>query len=91
MDNAFEYDESADGLCSEEDWPYVGHKHHIFGCTRYKAKCNIVNNTKVLTFEDITPSALGLKTALNKQPVSVAIEASGVCRKGFRMLIVFYF
>jgi len=77
MDNAFEYDESADGLCSEEDWPYAGRRHHFFGCRINKAKCSVVNNTKVSSFKDITPSTVGLKTALSQQPVSVAIEASG--------------
>jgi len=77
MDNAFEFEESALGLCSEEDWPYVAHRHHLFGCRRYQAKCTVVPNTSVKSFEDIEPSTVGLKTAISKQPVSVAIDASG--------------
>jgi len=77
MDNAFEWDETSDGLCSEEDWPYAAKRHHFFGCKINQAKCIVVPNTKVKSFEDIEDSTVGLKTALSKQPVSVAIDASG--------------
>lgn len=79
MDNAFEWDETSDGLCSEEEWPYAAKRHHFFGCKINQAKCIVVPNTKVESFEDIEDSTVGLKTALSKQPVSVAIDASGVC------------
>jgi len=77
MDDAFTFAETSDGFCTEEDWPYVAHRHHFFGCKLGKAKCTVVPNTNVTSFEDVHPSAMGLKRALSKQPVAVAIEASG--------------
>jgi len=77
MDNAFTFGESVDGFCSEEDWPYAMHRHHLLGCRHFKDLCTVVPNTRVKTFEDITNSTLGLKAALMIQPASVAIQASG--------------
>lgn len=77
MDTAFTFGESVDGFCSEEDWPYAMHRHHLLGCRHFKDLCTVVPNTRVKTFEDITNSTLGLKAALMIQPASVAIQASG--------------
>ena len=80
MDIAFKYDESSEGLCLEKDWPYAHRKHHFFGCHFGKKKCTVVPQTKVESYVDVAHSSLALKTAISKQPVSVAIMASGVRR-----------
>ena len=77
MDTAFTFGESVDGFCSEEDWPYVMHRHHLLGCQHFKGLCTVVPNTRVSSFEDITNSTEGLKWAIMNQPVSVAIQATG--------------
>jgi len=77
MDIAFKYDESSEGLCLEKDWPYAHRKHHFFGCHFGKKKCTVVPQTKVESYVDVAHSSLALKTAISKQPVSVAIMASG--------------
>jgi len=77
MDNAFEFDESTEGLCSEEDYPYAMHRHYFFGCKRFASQCIPVKNTRVQSFEHVHNTTNGLKRALMKQPISVAIEATG--------------
>ena len=70
MDLAFKYAESYP-LESEADYPYTP-KTGIFACKYDKTKGQV----KVTTYTDVTPkSADALKSALQKQPVSVAIEA----------------
>lgn len=75
MDNAFLFDENSTGICSEEDYPYAGHKHWFRGCASKKGLCTPVNHTRVKTFIDIENTVEGLVAALAKQTVSVAIEA----------------
>lgn len=71
MDNAFSWDEKHEGVCSEEDYPYVMKKHFL--CQQ--RKCNVVSGTKVSNFVDVEPNDLALREALTKQPISVAIES----------------
>lgn len=79
MDNAFIFDEREGGLCSEEDYPYAGRKHWLFGCSKYKSQCTDVPHTEVKTFVDVPKnSTSALMKAIAKQPVSVAIEADKV-------------
>ncbi len=78
MDDAFKFEETTDGFCSEEDWPYAMHKHYLNGCQYYKEKCTVVPNTKVTSFTDIHNTTLSLMKAISIQPVSVGIEAAGV-------------
>ena len=78
MDNAFQFEESTDGFCSEEDWPYAMRRHILFGCRRFKSKCTVVPNTKVSSFVDIQNTTESLMKAISIQPVSVGIQASGI-------------
>lgn len=75
MDNAFLFDENSTGICSEEDYPYKGHKSWINGCASKKGLCTPVNHTRVETFIDVENTVEGLVEAIANQPVSVAIEA----------------
>ena len=75
MDNAFLFDENSTGICSEEDYPYAGHKHWFKGCIHKKGECDGVEHTRVKTFIDVKNTEKALMKALVKQPVSVAIEA----------------
>jgi C1A family cysteine protease len=72
MDTAFQYVEQ-NGLCKEEDYPYVSGSGISFQCSR-KTKCSEV--VKVTGFTDV-PSGDedALKAAVAQQPVSVAVEA----------------
>eukprot|EP00592_Proboscia_alata_P014308 CAMPEP_0194392756 /NCGR_PEP_ID=MMETSP0174-20130528/122918_1 /TAXON_ID=216777 /ORGANISM="Proboscia alata, Strain PI-D3" /LENGTH=361 /DNA_ID=CAMNT_0039188363 /DNA_START=74 /DNA_END=1159 /DNA_ORIENTATION=+ len=71
MDNAFSWDEKHDGICSEADYPYAGKKHFL--CK--SKKCEKVSGTRVSNFVDVEPDDRALRTALAKQPISVAIES----------------
>lgn len=72
MDQAFAYDEMADGLCTEEDYPYVARKHD--SCM--VSNCTLVPDTGVQKYYDVRPgSTHSLMLAINQQPVSVAVEA----------------
>jgi len=85
MDNAFLFDESSPGICSEEDYPYVARKHRIFSCHVNKNDgehhlfprhpCDPIEHSRVKTFVDIEPTLDALVKAISKQPVSVAIQA----------------
>jgi len=77
MDYAFTYAEGIDGFCKEEDWPYAMHRHHIFGCRKFSSLCTVVPDTKLKSYIDVKNTTQALKHALVKQPVSVAIQASG--------------
>mmetsp|Transcript_6992 Transcript_6992/g.10023 ORF Transcript_6992/g.10023 Transcript_6992/m.10023 type:complete len:258 (-) Transcript_6992:246-1019(-) len=75
MDNAFLFDENSTGICSEQDYPYVGHKRWFRGCMIKKGLCQPVPGTQVDTFIDVPNTVQDLKQAIVNQPVSVAIEA----------------
>ena len=71
MDRAFSYSKSHP-LETEADYPYTAKSHGVFGCQYDKTK-GVVG---AQTYTDVTHgSASQLKAALNKGPVSVAIEA----------------
>jgi C1A family cysteine protease len=67
MDNAFEYVIENGGLCTEEEVPYIGASETCGTCTP----------TAIISgCTDVTPNnEYALKRAVNKGPVSVAIEA----------------
>ena len=67
MDNAFKYIES-NPLELENDYPYTG----VDGRCQYLPQSGV---GKVAGFQDVQATAMQLKTAINKGPVSVAIEA----------------
>merc|ERR1712157_46910 len=75
MDNAFLFDEDTAGICSEDDYPYAGHKRYFRGCASSKGNCVGVDHTRVKTFYDVENSVDALMEAIADQPVSVAIEA----------------
>jgi C1A family cysteine protease len=69
MDQAFEYIIDNKGLCSEEEYPYVG----------MTDQCNITckNVVKISNYSDVTTNnEFALKKAVSQQPVSVAIQAN---------------
>jgi len=81
MDSAFIAEEGWDGLCSWEDYTYDAPDHpHDLTCKR--SNCTAVEGSAVKSFIDLSPSKNepctedDLEKALNKQPVSVAIQAN---------------
>jgi len=71
MDRAFLYT-MREPLETEADYPYIGKTHGLFGCQYDKTKGVV----KAETYSDVRHnSAPQLKAALNKGPVSIAIEA----------------
>lgn len=72
--NSDEY--NATGLCSQEDYPYVGHKRWFRGCKSDKGLCEAVPHTQVANFTDVNNTEADLLQALAVQPVSVAIQAN---------------
>merc|ERR1719150_2909629 len=70
MDYAFQFVQRNGGICSEEDYPYTASRHFRCkesGCTKYG---------KISGYTDVkTSSTSSLEAALDKQPVSIAIEA----------------
>jgi len=72
MENAFKYDETAKGLCSETDYPYLATDGHECGT----ASCQKVNGTAVTDYIDIPEKDKhGLIAAIVQGPVSIAMEA----------------
>ena len=77
MDQAFQYDEDAVGLCSAQDYPYAYHRHWFWGCERYAPYCSPLPYTKVKKYVNVTKTEEALKAAIATQPVSVAVAAGG--------------
>mmetsp|Transcript_12918 Transcript_12918/g.26205 ORF Transcript_12918/g.26205 Transcript_12918/m.26205 type:complete len:409 (-) Transcript_12918:126-1352(-) len=76
MDNAFTFVEyNMTGICSQEDYPYAGHKHWFRGCMSEKGLCQPVPHTRVKSFTDVDNTEEALVKALTVQPVSIAIQA----------------
>lgn len=74
MDNAFSWINQNNGLCSEDDYPYVSGNSGM--SDKCLTTCNLKPNTKVLLHVDIpVNSDESLMDVLSLQPVSVAIEA----------------
>jgi len=72
MDNAFEWIET-NGLCTESSYPYTSGSGSSGTC---KKTCTPV--VSVSKYTDVTKgSEEALKDAVNKQPVSIAVDASG--------------
>jgi C1A family cysteine protease len=74
MDNAFNWISKNGGLCSEDSYPYEsGVTEKSRNCQK---TCSIISNSKVVSYVDVVPSSDSMMmSALDKQPVSVAIEA----------------
>lgn len=73
MDNAFSWINQNNGLCSDEDYPYVSGNSGM--SDKCLTTCKTEPNTKVLSHVDIPISDLALMQVLSQQPVSVALEA----------------
>jgi C1A family cysteine protease len=75
MDNAFKWVQKNGGICYEQDYPYVS------GTTKTAGTCNQSSCTKDAkvapkSYTDVQKNSdSALMSALNQQPVSVAIEA----------------
>jgi C1A family cysteine protease len=70
MDPAFMYEETAGGLCTYEDYPYVAEQHTC------DIECRKVPGSAASSYVDVDHSAESLMAAIAKQPVSVAIQAN---------------
>lgn len=68
MTNVFKFVQENNGVCSDADYSYIG----VDGTCK---KCTNVVNTTVSNWINIQQSENALMAALNKGPVSVAIEA----------------
>jgi C1A family cysteine protease len=74
MDNAFNWIQKNNGLCSEFEYPYVSGETKTEGTCQ--KKCSKISGSKVLDVIDVMPSSDdAMLSALYEQPVSVAIEA----------------
>ena len=72
MDYAFQFIQENDGLCSEEDYSYVGSEQDT--CQ----DCTPVNGSAVKGWTDVSRGEEALMEAVAQQPVSIAIEADKV-------------
>lgn len=73
MDNAFNWINKNDGVCSEEEYPYTS---GVTKSSQSCSKCKNEINTDIIDFKDITQNSDdAMMSALSLQPVSVAIEA----------------
>jgi len=74
MDNAFTWIMKNDGLCREEDYPYVSGTTKSAGTCNHK--CEEVAGSDIRTFVDVPANSdSDFMSAVSTQPVSVAIEA----------------
>ncbi len=74
MDNAFNWIGKNNGLCTENDYPYVsGSTTQPGECEK---TCSVVSESDVNKAYDVKPSSdEEMMTALSQQPVSIAIQA----------------
>jgi C1A family cysteine protease len=74
MDNAFNWIETNNGLCSEDSYPYVSGTTKTAGDCQ--TTCDNLEDSKINKFIDVKKSDdTAMMTALTQQPVSIAIEA----------------
>ena len=71
MDDGFQYIIDNGGICTEKEYPYVGEDGR---CNVQDHRCN--KTVTISSFEDVeSNNENALKTAVSRQPVSIAIEA----------------
>ena len=71
MDTAFKWIENHNGICSDDDYPYISGSGRVPFCKR----CKPVPGTEIKTYVDVPHTVEDLMQAVSKQPVSIAIEA----------------
>lgn len=71
MDPAFVYEETAGGLCTWEDYPYMAKQQ-----TCHVETCREVPHSGATGYADVDHNEQALLEALSQQPVSVAIQAN---------------
>ena len=69
MENAFEWIKKNGGLCTETSYPYVAVQNTC------ETTCQVVQKSHIQSWTMVDPTDNSFMTALNKQPVSIAIEA----------------
>lgn len=73
MENAFEFEESQKGICTEEAYPYLAEDEN-----ECSTDCDKVPNTQVKSYTDVTPGDKhALLASLVIQPTSIAMDAAG--------------
>jgi len=81
MDNAFTWVKKNGGLCSESDYPYFSGTTKASGDC--KTTCSVDRQVAPTSYTDVQKNSdSAMMSALNKQPVSVAIEAD---QKAFQL------
>ena len=71
MENAFKFDEAANGLCSEADYPYLGTDLHT--CN---TNCTKIAGSHVVDYNDLPEKDKhALIASIALQPTSVAMQA----------------
>nr|XP_004243398.1 ervatamin-B [Solanum lycopersicum] len=71
MESAFDYIMENGGITTSKNYPYIGKEQK---CNTKKAKQHEV---RISNYEKVPPNEESLQVAINKQPISVAIDASG--------------
>ena len=75
MDQAFQWEQTNGGLCSLDDYPYTSGKTGMQGDKCLANQCQLIPDSKVVSYTDVLSTDHALMSALAKQPVAVAIEA----------------
>lgn len=74
MENAFQFEESQKGVCTEDDYPYLATDEN-----ECKTDCDKVETTKVKSYTDIAAGDKhGLLASIVIQPTSIAMDAGGL-------------
>lgn len=74
MDNAFNWIEKNGGLCLENEYPYESGTTKSPGTC--ETTCSVVNDSDIQSYVDVEANSDDdMMAALNKQPVSIAIQA----------------
>uniref|UniRef100_A0A6C0HZT5 Peptidase C1A papain C-terminal domain-containing protein n=1 Tax=viral metagenome TaxID=1070528 RepID=A0A6C0HZT5_9ZZZZ len=70
MDSAFGWISKNGGICTEDEYPYVGKSYE-----KCDSWCGEVDGTEIINYMDVDTDDESMILALNFQPISVAIEA----------------